>query len=80
MMHSPPRYSFPSAYGPSVISVAPSFGRTIVAVLGACSPPANTQAPASWSSWWKTPTFRMIPSSTSGAGGSPSVGVTTLSR
>ncbi|MFD9634419.1 hypothetical protein [Streptomyces violascens] len=51
-----------------------------MAVLGAARPPANTQAPASFSSWWKASRFAMIRVISSGVGGVPSVGWTTLSR
>src|SRR5215471_14806759 len=50
MMLKPPTYSLPSANGPSVKRVSPSLRRTTVAVLGASSPPLNTQAPAFLSS------------------------------
>ncbi|CAM5738233.1 hypothetical protein SALBM311S_10262 [Streptomyces alboniger] len=78
--HRPPRYSLPSAYGPSVTSTSPSFGRSIVAVSGPCNPPAKTQAPAARSSSLYAWTRRMISDSSSGGGGSPPAGWTTLSR
>ena len=46
MIVNPPMCSLPSANGPSVMSTSPSWSRTTVAVLGACSPPAKTHAPA----------------------------------
>ncbi len=50
MMVNPPMCSLPSTYGPSVVSTSPSLSRTTVAVLGGCSPPVKTQAPAALSS------------------------------
>jgi hypothetical protein len=80
MRQMPPRYSLPSAYGPSVIRTSPSPGRSTVAVSGPCRPPAKTQAPASRSSAWKVSRLRTISAMASGPGGVPSVGVITLSR
>ena len=50
MIVKPPRCSLPSTNGPSVMSASPSLTRTTVAVLGGCSPPANTQLPVAFSS------------------------------
>jgi hypothetical protein len=80
MMRIPPTYSLASMNGPSVSSSSSPRGRTTVAVSGASRPPENTQAPASRISRWSVSTFFMIVSSSSAAGGVPSVGVTTLSR
>ena len=75
----PPSISLPSAYGPSVTRTSPSRGRSTVEDSGPCSPPANTQAPASRRSWFRASRFCPISARTSGAGGSPT-GCITLSR
>src|ERR1700722_7513986 len=48
-MVKPPRCSFPSANGPSVMIISPPRGRITVAVLAGCSAPVKTQAPAALS-------------------------------
>ena len=53
MIENPPMCSLPSANGPSVVSTSPSSGRSTVAVLGGCSPPAKTHAPAAFISWFE---------------------------
>src|SRR5260221_5979306 len=58
-----------SANGPSVISMSPSWTRTTVAVLGGWSPPANTHAPADWSSLLNAATPRYAFCAASGGGG-----------
>ena len=45
MIQKPPRNSFVSAKGPSVISGVALVGRTMVALSGIWRPPPNTQAP-----------------------------------
>ena len=60
MMQKPPMCSLPSVYGPSVMSTSPSWTRTTVAVLGGCSPPAKTHAPAALISSLSASTSRMI--------------------
>src|SRR5690242_14594705 len=72
MIQKPPTCSLPSAKGPSVTSTSPSEARSTVAVSGACRPPVNTHAPAARSSLSTASMSRMIGSSTSGGGGSPS--------
>src|SRR5207302_9110459 len=79
MIRSPPTCSLPSANGPSVSSTSPSWSRTTVAVLAACSPPLKTHAPAALISSTRAATSRITGSRTSGAGGGPS-GWTTVSR
>ena len=66
---NPPMCSLPSANGPSVISLSPSWTRTTVAVLGGWSPPANTHAPADCSSALKAATSWYIFCAASGGGG-----------
>ena len=51
---------------------SPPETRTTVAVLGGCSPPANTQAPAARSSSFSASRSLEILSRTSAAGGGPS--------
>ena len=60
--------SLPSTNGPSVISTSPSCARTTVAVLGGCSPPVKTHAPAALISAFSASTSRMIWSRTLGRG------------
>jgi hypothetical protein len=79
MIVKPPRYSLPSAKGPSVIRTSLPLARTTVAVPGSCSPPAKTHAPAARSSWLTTSRSRMIGSSFSG-GSEPPVGWYIASR
>src|SRR5689334_216691 len=71
MMVMPPRYSLPSANGPSVMRTSSSLKRTTVALLGACRPPLNTQAPAAFISRRTASSWRMIGSSTSRGGIGP---------
>ena len=72
MTVNPPMCSLPSANGPSVVSTSPPSGRSTVAELGGCRPPAKTQAPAAWSSSWSARTSLLTFSmSTSGGGVSP---------
>src|SRR6266487_2470788 len=49
LVPEPTMCSLPSANGPSVVSTSPSWTRTTVAMLGGCSPPANTHTPAALS-------------------------------
>src|SRR4051812_6397983 len=79
-MEKPPRYSLPSANGPSTTRTSSSFGRSTVADDGAASPPEKTHAPASRTRVCTASTRAMIALSSSGPGCAPSVGVTTLSR
>src|ERR1019366_4541349 len=72
MMVNPPRYSLPSANGPSVVSTSLPCSRTTVAVLDACSPPEKTHAPAALSSWFRASSSAEIFARTSGAGSGPS--------
>src|SRR3954471_21516038 len=72
MIEMPPRYSLPSMNGPSVAPTSPSLSCITVAVLGACSPPANTHAPASRRSLLTTVRSRMTCSRNSGSGVPPS--------
>src|SRR3954470_6723081 len=68
-IEKPPMYSLLSMNGPSVVRTSSSLTRTTVAVLGACSPAANTHAPASFISWLSASTSAMTLSrSTSGGG------------
>ena len=71
----------PADRGPPVHgAVLTEVERRTVAVAGASSPPANTQAPAARISSLSASSSARIPSSCSGVGGVPSVGVMTLSR
>ena len=54
MIQKPPSCSLVSAYGPSVVTTRPPWPRTTVAVDGGYRPPANTQAPAAWTSALKS--------------------------
>src|SRR5258708_1316057 len=70
---NPPMCSLPSANGPSVISMPPSWTRTTVAVLAGWSPPANTHAPADCSSALKAATsWYIFCAASGGAGALPS--------
>ena len=78
---NPPMYSLPSVNGPSVTSVSPASARTTVAVLGGYRPPANTQAPLSWSRSLNAATAWYVGCISSGDGGGvPSSVRHTLSR
>src|SRR5260370_867573 len=56
----PPRGPLVSANGPSVVTTWPPWARTTVAVAGGCRPPANTHAPADWTSALKASTALYI--------------------
>src|SRR6266545_4606715 len=56
MTQKPPSCSLVSANGPSVVTTWPPWARTTVAVDAGWRPPANTQAPADWSSALKAST------------------------
>src|SRR5262249_53389829 len=69
---NPPRGSLPSTYGPSVTRPSPALTRSTVAVLAGCRPPEKPPAPAAFISVVTASTSRMIGSSRSRGGGSPS--------
>src|SRR5216683_899956 len=56
----PPSCSLVSANGPSVVTTWPPCARTTVAVEDGCRPPANTHAPADWTSALKASTALYI--------------------